>query len=565
MKKNTPFSAVLIALLFLTACKKTEETTLTKPLNSNIVQTKEGQGLNDYAMTTEDVVYEHNMLVFKDYDTYYKIVNSLINLREDDYYYEQTLSHLGFDPNAEDAEENEPYHPILKRFEDRFSGFNSLRKKVEVDEITFLDNGGDPADFPEHWLSELYLQTCLNEEGEICIGEHVFKIIDENNILLLTQQDWSLYEELEGLSPEDIDNSPQQNVVLLNSKSHSDNSLFEKLQSEECRANFTSDYNYGNGTLTLRSTSLNVFSSLSNTNYEWRVNGVLEHSGNGNQAMITPALSIPSEDQNGDPITYTIELTISNNLGCISIKERELVFNGCPDPSFDIIADPDNSNRYIFQAENLGPNVTYNWTAWDHSSSRNNVNFVGIPSPANALNSSFFFPNNNSGSWAQYYVDLNVIATGVNNCSNTITKNVIVECGFKNRNHSPTEVQYANNDRRVTGRIKQTNFLWVHSLRAVSKHYRQRNNGNWKRDRADFLDVGFTGGVYREKAGYGGGGAVCNTITQNNNVSSFARRRSMDRTISENRTIYVRPQDLSSQHQAREGSSTSPIINYTTY
>lgn len=130
--------------------------------------------VNEYAMRTNDVKFEHNMLVLKDYGTYDRLMASFFSLRADEDYYNTILTELGFDPNAEETDENEPYYPILHKFDQRFQGYNSLRAQRTADKKAFLEAGGDPAEFEACWTENYYFQTLLNENNEICIGNHIY-------------------------------------------------------------------------------------------------------------------------------------------------------------------------------------------------------------------------------------------------------------------------------------------------------------------------------------------------------------------------------------------------------
>ena len=85
-------------------------------------------------------------------------------------------------------------------FENRFPGFNSMRKDVEVRETAFLNNGGDPADRlnPENLniLADDVFRTVLNKDGAVRVENIIFKFFDNGVCYAIMNGNMTLFNKL---------------------------------------------------------------------------------------------------------------------------------------------------------------------------------------------------------------------------------------------------------------------------------------------------------------------------------------------------------------------------------
>jgi hypothetical protein len=129
------------------------------------------------------ILYQNGYLKFASVNDFTKTYDMLDSLVENFTGYDFAMNLFGGDMDKIDSlldlrgvDETKP----MVDFEAKFTGFVSLRKDVEKQETTFLDNGGDPssANNPEnlYFINDDVFRTMLNKEGVISVENILFKV-----------------------------------------------------------------------------------------------------------------------------------------------------------------------------------------------------------------------------------------------------------------------------------------------------------------------------------------------------------------------------------------------------
>lgn len=381
------------------------------------------------------------------------------------------------------------------------------------------------------------------------------KYYNENQLVIVTIKDWNLFDDVAEDTYGDLQNNPLENVVVTSPGSVTEPPFTKhNHDNSNCQAKFAATYNPGAQTAVFTSTSYNIVVNPDQVQYEWYYRDIsssstftLFHSGIGAAGRVTPSLQLFSN------VEYEIELRLSDGNGCSGASNREYSFPGCPDAAYTAMGDAVDPQTIHFSAVPQiampGTTVQYNWLIFEDQAHQI------LAGTMTGQNPSYTFPNQ-SNTYTSYYVEL---ATGLigGSCDTRYEKVVQVECGFKKRSRPKVFEFYSSNDRRLGGRI----ILGRKFMCAESVNYKKKNNGKWKRNKADLLTVGFEPGTYREKDTNTNAGCV--NISTSRNVTTYSNRKCVDKVISSSEVTYLRPfTDLISYHRATDNSSTSQPLNY---
>jgi len=180
MKNKISFFGVLLLLSFV-ACEKQFD-----------------QSYYEHSTASDDnkIEVEHGMLVFSDTSHFIQMYNQLeidnsIYLHN---FYNIIKSYKG-DKAIEDfmTEKGLSEYHILEEFEAKFN-YTSLRQKIadEMDEYNKIRDPGDLNSPEEAYISDEILQTLLNSNGEIKIGTSIYKIIGDNIVIKVLDNNYDI-------------------------------------------------------------------------------------------------------------------------------------------------------------------------------------------------------------------------------------------------------------------------------------------------------------------------------------------------------------------------------------
>lgn len=122
----------------------------------------------------------NGMLEFPDQATFLITIDNLET--QDELYDDSFMADWGHlkEADLEDKEDElrfDPQQPFID-FENQFSGFKSLRAKIEGQIIVWLDNStlDDKTDPDDHFIFDEEVRAVLNEEGQVKIGKPLFQM-----------------------------------------------------------------------------------------------------------------------------------------------------------------------------------------------------------------------------------------------------------------------------------------------------------------------------------------------------------------------------------------------------
>jgi hypothetical protein len=201
------------------------------------LQTQEPK-VNDFAITTTDVKVKKGMLVFKDQNTFEKVLVSLHELSKNESW---LRTHWKGEKDSSSVQLRTGEIPSYAVF-DIFSGqynFNSLLHAQRLAEEAYLQQGGEPEDFHRSFIADDFLQCVMNPYHEIMIGNLVYRLIDQDNAFVITNGDIELIDDIRNIS-DPYSFQETGNIQLLNLTVEEDNQYFNQLFGGllSCQADF---------------------------------------------------------------------------------------------------------------------------------------------------------------------------------------------------------------------------------------------------------------------------------------------------------------------------------------
>jgi hypothetical protein len=154
------------------------------------------------------------MLEFPDATTFLATIDNLelqVELYDDDFM--KVWGHLSED-DIEDKEDELNYNPQQPfiDFENQFSGFKSLRSKIEKQIVLWLDKDilDDNNDPEDHFIFDDELRAVLNEDAQVKIGKSLFQMTRFGYVEVTDAS----YSTLSLVASTDASKLNQQNVVI---------------------------------------------------------------------------------------------------------------------------------------------------------------------------------------------------------------------------------------------------------------------------------------------------------------------------------------------------------------
>ncbi len=465
--------------------------------------------------------------------SYHRTIESLYQLQGNSNAVNNALETLGFSASESQDDDEEPSYPILQQFVERFGGFSSLHQSEMERETDFLNQGGNPQNFHDHFIVDPYLQTILNEGLEVKIGQIIYKVLDQYRTILITDGDLNKLEIVRN-DPENY--APQENIFTHNALNpeHDDFlKLYDNAGNEKslfCRARF---YTYpvalNPNQYTFVSNSQFIFSQGANVTYTWDFgDGSSPYIATGYQGAHPPIHTFPA---GGYPYTVTLSISgpacnstfsqvIANPSSCFAELEAQRSFS--------------HGRTFTFSANNVvGSGLQYTWDFGN-----GNVQTTSNPSIT------YTYPNNGT-----YNVVLSV-SNGSCNYS-TVPLTVKPSCGGFTNASKEGWLSFASNSKlRLKAVNYVQNYLWVHSVGAETVCYKKRNNGNWRRAKIDRVSLVINIDHLTKDN-------QCTPFTYYNLTKSSQDSKSVSRNYYPNSTfsskiIRVEAQDMNSDHSATE-------------
>lgn len=450
----------------------------------------------DYAFSSDAFVKNDGLglLEFSTYGEFQAVYKSLEKIAGDSIANANALAFLGFNIDVinGDGDSFYPEIPILAKFEAQFQ-FESYRKKEEMAFFNFLQSGGDPRAFPNSIVQDPVLQTLLNQHLEIKIGDKIFKFLDNTNVAVVCNADYSKLPGLRGKKIQEIDRN-QENLFLISRWSLEDekrifsDSLKTTIRGNECDADFNIQVvevnNDGSLRLSLKSTSLAP--SFPTPTYSWTVVGAngfsFQSAGVG---VVQTFLNVPSQN-----LPLNVTLTLSSN-DCNSTESKTFGADSMCDADFftqdDITPSGFNAIPVSLTSSTFPNGTKFFWQVKTSDGTLLDEQVTMIEEELGTV--TFDLP---------HVKDLNIIITLTvvtpSGCTVTIVKSIRVGCGFHNGKRSADDDQTVSGDKwRMEGVIWLENNIFVHNIGSSTKTFRKR--GIWWRKKADFVAVTMEGEI----------------------------------------------------------------------
>ena len=214
-----------------TNCSKTKDDNLPTTESSNVAQARS----ENFALTTNEVSLENGTLVFRNQQVFDNVAASLNALDQDEAFKSNFIASRGASA-LDDESPNFVINPAAQAFEERFSGYVSLRKKIYANEANATE--GNPA--PKQDIQSPILQTLVNEHKEVKIGDLIYKDIDEHHTFVVLDGNLGVLNELRSLSNPFSTNLPE-GVIVLDDRLERDQAIGRGLSSPLCNTIITVD------------------------------------------------------------------------------------------------------------------------------------------------------------------------------------------------------------------------------------------------------------------------------------------------------------------------------------
>jgi PKD repeat protein len=372
--------------------------------------------------------------------------------------------------------------PIKYLFEEAFN-FDGFRRHLVDEEYqlladgTFNGAGNDPDD---HFIPDDYLRLILNDKLEIQVGSKVYKIVSSTSIL---EMDAPTTEEITMIRAEfappisytEVTEQPNPGVCYGNPTVQSYNNIVvvdfqEPLSAQACVA----DFSYTVDQVLLTQVSFTNTSTGNYTSLNWNF-------GDGN--VSTSSNPTHTYSQNG---TYYVTLTLNDGVNiCDAETKTVTISSGC-------VAD--------FYYTTTGAMVDFVDDSRSNNSSATVIDWTWDFGDGSAIITSLANPSHTYALSGTYQVCL-IISTSDNCTENHCeTISVVNECCKTNKTFrdgsgsSPTH--NPGNTRGYKGKLWITSLPFYRRVGSKTKCYRQKNNGNWVQEKADYISTGVVGNVY---------------------------------------------------------------------
>jgi hypothetical protein len=296
-----------ILLILVVSCQK------------DVMQIQQEKKVNDFAVTTKDVKVKKDMLVFKDQNTFDKVLESLRELSHNESWLRE---HWKGDKNANTVASRDAYIPsyaVFDIFADVYN-FNSLLHAQRLAEEAFLEQGGEPEDFHRSFISDDFLQCVMNPYHEIMIGNLVYRLIDQDNAFVITNGNIELINDIRN-APDPYLFQETGNIQLLNLTIQEDNQYFGALFGGllNCQADFEIVPFGNNIGISDKSMVMGGITQMSWTITDANNNVFFTRSAQGYIGGPT----VYGADYPNNPYPWMINLSITAPIGCGTITKSK--------------------------------------------------------------------------------------------------------------------------------------------------------------------------------------------------------------------------------------------------
>lgn len=463
MRKNLFFLFLMSFLaLFLYNCSKTED----DALPSNEIIKKASARTDVFALTTDEVRIEDGVLIFATQEVFDAVVGSLTSLSEDEQFEAEFINSKGAE--ATDFESpNFVKNAAFQAFEERFEGYVSLRKAFQNEEFNGAENE------LRQDIQSPVLQTLMNAEKEVKIGDFIYKDIDAFHTFIVLDGNLRTLDELN--TPNPLTATLPKNVVLLDNRIEEDRATARGLTGSHCYT-LISYNSEGNDKFGLYAhpvkdgkyvTTPNMFTFI------WKIydkNGV-EIFGDATLAYeIHPTLPANTEY----PITVKIH-TIGGE--CPDQFNQKVIATGKPNCDFDINFNESSTTPgsfSFFASPVIGSTVVGGTFTWTFNQGGSITTLVG--------------QNVTFDATANFTVSVTQNTTS--DCDVTRTLNMADVCG-SHQDDRFQRTSFLNNTRRAECVLWIDNKVFYNGFGAKQNFQRRKNNGNFTSEKADALSLVF--------------------------------------------------------------------------
>ena len=452
-----------------TNCSKTKDDNLPTTESSNVAQARS----ENFALTTNEVSLENGTLVFRNQQVFDNVAASLNALDQDEAFKSNFTASRGASA-LDDESPNFVINPAAQAFEERFSGYVSLRKKIYANEANATE--GNPA--PKQDIQSPILQTLVNEHKEVKIGDLIYKDIDEHYTFVVLDGNLGVLNELRSLSNPLTSTIPR-NVIRLDDRLEDDQATARGLLGPDCYAAIGM-VSEGQDKFAFTAFTYLGGKYLKDDKpfYTWYIydkNGLYVTGGNTANEEIS--LTVPPNT--AYPIS--VQLITTPSFCNVTLNAFKKIATGTPNCATDVVFFENGFGSYDFTAigaigTNSGNAGTYTWTFTQGSKT---TTATGA--------STTFVPDKNGLSFTA-----TVVRTTSFGCSVTTSVTVAAPCGT----HWPDKeaITVLTSNRRAKCVLWIDNKTFYHAFGSKQLFERLRTNfwgTKWVSENADAISFIF--------------------------------------------------------------------------
>ena len=463
------FALLAMGAIIWTNCSKTKDDNLPTTENTNVAQARS----DNFALTTNDVSLENGTLVFRNQQVFDNVAASLNVLDQDEAFKSNFIASKG-ESALDDESPNFVINPAAQAFEERFSGYASLRKKVYTDDA----NATTTTPAPTQDIQSPILQTLLNDQKEVKIGDLIYKDIDEHHTFVVLDGNLGVLNELRSLSNPLTSTIPR-NVIRLDDRLEDDQATARGLLGPDCYAAI------GMVSEGQDKFSFTAFTYLDGKYlkddkpfYTWYIydkNGLYVTGAN----TTNDQTSITVSPNTAYPIS--VQLVTTPSFCNVTLNAFKKIATGTPNCATDIVFFENGFGSYDFTAigavgTNSGNTGTYTWSFTQG----------GVPTTLTGA-SVTFTPVLNGASFTA-----TVTRTTAFGCTvTTPLLTVAAPCGTHFDDRERTTPNFPGTTRRTKCVLWIDNKLFYHAFGAKQLYKRVKNNGNLTSQNATAISFQF--------------------------------------------------------------------------
>ncbi|MFN0214620.1 MAG: PKD domain-containing protein [Saprospiraceae bacterium] len=270
-----------------------------------------------------------SILTFNSFEHLWGFVDYLRSQEADSALVNSAFVQLGIDPNA--VEGNNTDHPICLNFE-HGKGYLSVRALEENYINSELNAGNDTIN---SIVANPYWKTVLNKYGSVRVGSRVYRFFDEGGVVIIANNDISIYNAIKYLPFEQITDSYNLRKSSVDaqewSKYHNVSSAGQTVSTIQIKDVKIAQVNPNNNAIQISNCS---FYESNGVSYEWvYANGLTSTGVNPNKTFVeNEALQLKVHHENGSIETSNIVVQICQitNFSVVHLGSSKFNFSLTP-------------------------------------------------------------------------------------------------------------------------------------------------------------------------------------------------------------------------------------------